>query len=68
MITLVTFLRSLMVSLRQEDGLETVEWAGMVVVMVVLLLAVAGFISSGDSQIGQAVLDVFESWIRNLSG
>jgi hypothetical protein len=54
--------------LRKEEGLETVEWAGMVVVMVVLLLAVAGFISSGDSQIGQAVLDVFESWIRNLSG
>jgi hypothetical protein len=59
---------SLVNKLQQEEGLETVEWAGMVVVMVVLLLAVAGFISSGDSQIGQAVLDVFESWIRSLSG
>lgn len=59
---------TLLAALKEEDGLETVEWAGMVVIMVVLLLAVAGFISSGDSQIGQAILDVFESWIRNLSG
>ena len=61
-------LDNLMLLLKREEGLETVEWAGMVVVMVVLLLAVAAFISAGDSQIGQAVLDVFESWIRNLEG
>lgn len=65
---MMNLIQMLVYKLREEEGLETVEWAGMVVVMVVLLLAVAGFISSGDSQIGQAVLDVFESWIRNLSG
>lgn len=65
---MLTVVQTLISKLQQEEGLETVEWAGMVVVMVVLLLAVAGFISAGDSQIGQAILDVFESWIRNLGG
>ncbi|MDJ0754749.1 MAG: hypothetical protein QNJ45_14590 [Ardenticatenaceae bacterium] len=58
----------LMNRLAEEEGLETVEWAGMVVVMVALLGAVTGFITSGDAQIGQAILDVFENWIRALGG
>ena len=53
--------------LAAEEGVETVEWVGMTLVLVTLLAAVSIFIASGDSQIGQAVLDTFECNIRATS-
>ena len=54
-------------SAQKERGASTVEWAGMTLVAVVLLLAVAAVMSTASGgQIGQAVLDGFESMVLSI--
>ena len=53
----------------EERGNETVEWLGLSVVIVILLLAVVGYVSaSGGGQIGSAVVDGMESMITAIGG
>lgn len=54
---------------KSEQGTSTVEWAGLLVVMVVLLLAVAAYVNAASgNQIGGAVLDNLEQAILSLQG
>ena len=64
---MLTLVRSLMSHVRKENGVETIEWIGLTVVVLMLLAAVAAFIPAGDATIGQAIIDVLESFIRSLS-
>ena len=59
------FIAQIIAKLQEEDGLETVEWAGMIVVIIALLMAVAGVIGGlGEATIGQAIINTFASWIK----
>ena len=58
-----------MPTLTSEAGVATVEWAGMGVVLVVLLVAVAAFVAgNGGTPIGSSVVDVMDSWVTSLEG
>jgi Flp pilus assembly pilin Flp len=49
-----------------EDGLEGVEYAGMVLVAVTLLMAIAVALKSNDGGIGTALTGTLSKWITNL--
>lgn len=61
--------KPLLPTLLSEAGVATVEWAGMGVVLVVLLAAVAAYVAgNGGTPIGSSVVDVMDSWVTSLEG
>jgi hypothetical protein len=54
---------------RQERGESTVEWAGLMAAIAILLLAVIGYMNiAGGGTIGQAVSDVMSRYVISFEG
>lgn len=61
------YLTYVLTRLRDEEGVETIEWIGLAAVILVLLAAIAAVLGK-DTKVGQAIVDALARMIENITG
>lgn len=58
----------LITRLREELALETIEWIAMGTVVLILTFAIGAVFTSRGGEIGGAIVDTINGWIKQWGG